>query len=229
MDAVMPFHVFAGALGMVAGAIALAVAKGATLHRRSGRVFVYAMVALAATGVALAFRDGPDANALGGAVAGYLVVTAMTTVRPATPASRRLDVGAALFGLAVGATSLALAVASLSRGGNVDGVPTVILVLFAAMGLLGGAGDLKVLRSGALRGARRLARHVWRMCWALWIAVSSFFLGQSEVLPEALRAPALLALPVVGVLVVMIYWLVRLRVRGGVRGLARLTVRETSP
>jgi uncharacterized membrane protein len=219
MQALLPFHIVAGALGLVLGAVALSAAKGANLHRRSGRLFVYAMVAMAGSGVAMALWDGPDANAIGGLTAAYLVITALATVRPVTPASRRLDLGATLLGLSVGLTSLVLAFASLSTGGAIDGVPTPIFVMFAVVGLLGGAGDVRIMRSGALRGPRRLARHLWRMCWALWIAVSSFFLGQAEVLPEAIRIPGLMALPVVTVVVVMVYWLWRVRVRGNVRGI----------
>ena len=36
-------------------------------------------------------------------------------------------------------------------------------------------GDLRVIRMGGLKGPRRLARHLWRMCFALFIAAASFF------------------------------------------------------
>jgi uncharacterized membrane protein len=229
MQPVPPIHILVGVLGLVAGATALSAAKGATLHRRSGLVFVYAMVAMAGSGVVMALWDGPDANAIGGLTAAYLVITALATVRPVTPASRRLDFGATLLGLSVGLISLALAFVSLSSGGTIDGVPTPIFIMFAAVGLLGGAGDVRVMRSGALRGPRRIARHLWCMCWALWIAVFSFFIGQAEVLPEAIRIPSLLALPVVTVVVVMVYWLWRVRVRGNVRGTIGLSAQEATP
>ena len=219
MEALLPFHIVAGVIGLMSGAAALSAAKGATLHRGSGRVFVYAMVAMASSGAAMALWDGPDANAIGGLTAAYLVITALTTVRPVTPASRRLDLGATALGLAIGLTSLVLASVSLASGSGIDGIPAPVFVMFAAIGLLGGAGDVRVLRSGPLRGAKRLTRHLWRMCWALWIAVTSFFLGNSDVLPEAMRIPALLALPVVTVVVVLVYWLWRVRIRGNMRGI----------
>jgi hypothetical protein len=60
------------------------------------------------------------------------------------------------------------------------------------------------------------------MCYALWIATASFFLGPrarvAKVLPEPLLNPALLALPVLAVLVVMFYWLWRVRIRRTFRG-----------
>jgi peptidoglycan/LPS O-acetylase OafA/YrhL len=79
-----------------------------------------------------------------------------------------------------------------------------------------------MIRAGGLRGASRLARHLWRMCFALFIAALSFFLGQSDEIPEPLRILPLLALPVLMVLVTMLYWLWRVRRRRpGVRALTQ--------
>jgi hypothetical protein len=47
------------------------------------------------------------------------------------------------------------------------------------------------------------------MCFALFFAAGSFFLGQAEVFPEPLRRSGLLAVPVVLVLALMFYWLAR--------------------
>jgi hypothetical protein len=95
-------------------------------------------------------------------------------------------------------------------------------LMFAVFGLLGSAGDFRVVRSGELRGARRLARHLWRMCMGLWIAAASFFLGPrtrvEKVIPEPLITPAFLALPVLAVLAVMGYWLWRVRSRRALPG-----------
>ena len=70
-----------------------------------------------------------------------------------------------------------------------------------------------MLRSGVLKGASRLSRHVWRMSVALLIAALSFTVQLPKYLPASLRIPALLALPMVAVLVTMVYWLWRLRSR----------------
>lgn len=58
-----------------------------------------------------------------------------------------------------------------------------------------------------------------RKSWALWIAASSFFFGQAKVIPKPIRIPALLALPVLVVLVAMLYWLWRVRIRRSLRGI----------
>src|SRR5688572_14274691 len=45
------------------------------------------------------------------------------------------------------------------------------------------------------QGSRRVARHLWRMCFALFVATGSFFLGQMKFIPEPVRiVPLLLVL-----------------------------------
>ena len=91
--------------------------------------------------------------------------------------------------------------------------------MFGVVGLLGALGDFRVLRSGELRGGSRIARHLWRMTFALFIAALSFFIGQAQVIPEPIRIVPLLAMPVLAVLVTMLYWLWRVRVRRSLRGI----------
>ena len=57
-------HVIAGGLGIASGFVALSAAKGAKLHRKSGIVFVYAMLTMALMGSFMAFVRGvaPAAN-----------------------------------------------------------------------------------------------------------------------------------------------------------------------
>jgi uncharacterized membrane protein len=40
----LPIHIAAGGLAIILGAVALSVKKGGTIHRRSGLLFVYAML-----------------------------------------------------------------------------------------------------------------------------------------------------------------------------------------
>jgi hypothetical protein len=80
-------------------------------------------------------------------------------------------------------------------------------------------GDIRVLWSGALRGAARIARHLWRMCFALFIATGSFFLGQADEFPEALRIWPVLIMLALAPLVLLLYWMWRIRVRKSLRGM----------
>ena len=216
----MPVHVVAGGVALVAGFVALYTAKGGTVHRRSGTLFVYAMLTMAGTGAGMAALQGGEGSTIGGVMTCYLVVTGLTTVRRPAWWSRRLDVGLMLLAWVVGATALALGLVTLaSPTGRLDGLPPFPFFMFGVVALLAAVGDVRAIRSGGVRGAPRLVRHLWRMTWALWIAASSFFLGQAKVIPEPVRIPALLALPVVAVAVTMLYWLWRVRVRQSVRGI----------
>jgi hypothetical protein len=101
--------------------------------------------------------------------------------------------------------------------------------MFGVVGIVASAGDLRVLRSGAPQGLPRLARHLWRMSFALFVAALSFFIGQSQVIPAPVRILPLLALPVLVVLVTMVYSLWRVRVRQSVRGIASVNVSGAVP
>ncbi len=216
-------HILAGGLGLVAGFVALSVAKGATLHRKCGIVFVYAMLTASVCGMVIAAVRGvaPAINIPAGLLTSYLVITALTTVRPLAAGSRWLDLGAMLVALSVGLASFTFAFEALaSANGTRNGMPAFPFLMFGTIGLLASALDFRMIRSGGLRnlrGAPRLARHLWRMCFALFIAALSFFLGQADVIPKPIRIPGLLALPVLAVLVTMFYWLWRVRVRQSFR------------
>ncbi|HEY7409090.1 MAG TPA: hypothetical protein VH638_12550 [Gemmatimonadaceae bacterium] len=225
-------HIVAGGLGLVAGYVALYAAKGATLHRKSGTVFVCAMLTMCVAGTTIAaVRDvAPAVNIPAALVTSYLVITSLTTVRPVANGTRGLDIGLMLMALAVGMTSLAFgfeAIASPDGKGR-DGMPAFPFFLFGVIGLLGSAGDGRMIRSGALRGASRLARHLWRMSFALFIAALSFFIGQAQVIPKPIRIMPLLALPVLAVLVTMIYWLWRVRTKRPFRGTVGVTAAEVA-
>lgn len=224
-------HILAGSLALAFGFVALYAAKGARVHRKSGMMFVYAMLTTATFGLLVAVVRGvaPAVNVPAALMSAYLVVTALTTVRPlaeGSPASRWVTIGGMLVALAVGLTSLSFAVEALANGGERNGMPAFPFLLFGGVGVLASAGDLRVIRSGALTGASRLARHLWRMSFALFIAALSFFIGQAKVIPEPFRIRPLLALPVLAVLVTMLYWLWRVRFRRSLRGLVVARPRE---
>ncbi|MCE7983340.1 MAG: hypothetical protein DYG89_19375 [Caldilinea sp. CFX5] len=207
-------HIIAGLLGLASGAVALYARKGATLHRRSGMVFVYTMLLMSASGALLAALKVERISVVAGLLTFYLVSTALLTVRRPLRGFSWLDTGALLVGLAAGLLGLALGMVSLGNAnGEIDGLPGVMGFIFGTVALLGVIGDLRMMRARGVQGKLRLVRHLWRMCLALWIATASFFLGQADEFPASLRNPALLATPVVAVLLVMLYWLVRVRYR----------------
>jgi uncharacterized membrane protein len=214
----LPVHIIAGALAIVFGGVALAASKGATLHRRSGLLFVYAMVTMGISGSILALRQSlTNANVLGGFMACYFVITALTTVRPVSAWTRRLNSVALLVAIGLSLIESALGLKALaSPGGTINGVPFFMLFFLATVTTLAAAGDLRMMRSGALRAGPRLARHLWRMCFALFIAAGSFFSIRervAKILPEPFTTPTMRALPVALVFAAMFYWLWRVRTR----------------
>jgi peptidoglycan/LPS O-acetylase OafA/YrhL len=126
----------------------------------------------------------------------------------------------------VASTALAFGFQAVANGGTRNGLPAFPFFLFGIVGLLAGGGDLRMIRNGTLKGASRIARHLWRMSFALFIAALSFFIGQAKVIPKPIRIMPLLALPVVAVLVTMLYWLWRVRMRRSLRGLVGQRVPE---
>ena len=188
-------HILGGLTGLTSGAVALSASKGGTLHRRSGTVFVYAMLVMSASGAVIA-----------GLLAFYLVVTALLTVRRRGRGLPWMDVAAMAFGLAVAILAFVFGMAGTD---NPADPPPAMAVIFGVVALLAVFGDLRMLVTRSLPWSQRIARHLWRMCLALWIAAASFFLGQSDELPEALRIMPLLCTPVLLVLLLMFYWLVR--------------------
>jgi uncharacterized membrane protein len=85
----LPLHVAGGILGILSGLVALYVLKGSTLHRKSGTVFVYAMLVMALTGAVMSFgRAGKAGNIPVALLTAYLVITSLTAIRPRPGASR---------------------------------------------------------------------------------------------------------------------------------------------
>jgi len=205
-------HASAGLTGLTTGAIALTVGKGSRLHKRAGMVFVYAMVAMGILATAISVYEGK--SPFGGLFAAYLVFTAMTTVRPPAREPVGLGVGLALFAFFFAAVCFLGGLEAMqSPTGMKDGAPFGMLFFLCTIALLAGTGDLRMIRSGALRGPRRLARHLWRMCFGLFVASGSFFLGQQRFIPKPVRIPGLLMALAIAPLVALLYWLWRVRVR----------------
>src|SRR6202142_3555446 len=67
-----------------------------------------------------------------------------------------------------------------SGEGSQNGVPVGMTFFMGSVMLLAAAGDVRMLVRGGVFGAKRIARHLWRMCFGLFIAAGSFFLGPSN-------------------------------------------------
>ena len=222
MTPLMAVHVGVGALSIVLGAAALSAKKGGAIHRRSGLLFVVAMLVVGATAALLGLRNGrPDGNFVAGLMCAYFVGTALTTVRPMTSWTARTNAAGLMVALALALLSTVGGVQrinspDLSPGGVPERFIGVMSFILAAVLFVAAAGDVRIMRYGPLRGGPRLARHLWRMCFALFIAAGSFFSIRERVallLPAPLTIGPLRALPILLLFGVMFYWLWRVRGR----------------
>ncbi len=98
---ILPFHIVAGVLALAFGYVALVAAKGARVHRKSGLLFVFAMVTLSLTGALVAFLSASSISVVAGLLTFYFVTTALLTVRRRFEESHWIDTAAMLFAIAV--------------------------------------------------------------------------------------------------------------------------------
>ncbi len=204
-------HIIAGLLSLVAGAVALYSAKGSPLHRKSGMVFVIAMMVMTSSAVLMASLFVPNrVNVVAGTLTFYLVCTGLITVKLPVEQTRLASTMFMLMAFAASGYAFSLGFEALNNpNGRVDKIPAPPLFMFGTVGLVGALLDARLLFAGSIKGAQRIARHLWRMTFAMWLATTSFFLGQAKIFPEPLRKSGLLAIPVLIVLAMLVYWLTR--------------------
>ena len=104
-----------------------------------------------------------------------------------------------------------------SPTGTVDGSPAQAFIAFALVGAAAALGELNVILRRTITGAARVSRHLWRMCFSLFIASGSFFLGQQRFMPEWIRGSPILLVCALAPLVAMIFWLIWVRFAGSFR------------
>ncbi len=216
MKALLALHIVGGAIGIISGYTALLAGKGSSLHRRAGVFFVFAMVTMATTGAGIGLAKEQWGNVVGGGMALYFVITALTTVRSAP---RWIDIAATVLAIAVGMLSLWSAADVISQGRtSKDGVPVFMIVFMGVIPLLAAFGDYRVLRAGGIKGSRRMIRHLWRMNFSLWIAAGSFFTIRERVAmilpdftPDVLLSFPIRLVPVLLPLLAIFYWIWKIK------------------
>lgn len=216
-DALLVTHIGAGTAGIISGFVALLSRKGERLHRVAGTVFFAAMLTMATIGATVSpFLPVPEwANVAAGVLTFYLVATSWVAIRRKDGRIGRFEIGGFAIALAVVAAGLIfIRIASNSPTGTIGNTPPQAFYVFVLVGTIAAASDLKVILRGGISGAARIARHLWRMCTALTIASGSFFLGQQKFLPHFLHGSPLIFLPVIAPLLLMAFWLIRVRLTG---------------
>jgi len=205
-------HIVAGTLGMLSGFVAVFLLKGSRRHGLAGTVFVIAMLALSASGVILATMKSQPGNILGGTLTFYLVATAWMTARRREGAPGIFDWAGLLVVLAVGAVQVTFGLeAATSPTGLKYGYPSWPYFFMGSVALLAAVGDARMLLRRGISGTPRIVRHLWRMCFALFIAASSVFLARQQIFPVLMRKTGTLAFLSFLPLLLMIFWMIRVR------------------
>lgn len=205
----LAFHITAGTFGLLSGAGAMAFRKGSRLHRAAGNVFFVAMLAAAASGAYVGFMKSSMASVIGGVVTFYFVATAWATVMREERKVGVFEYGALFYAMALATACLTFGVEANSGNGVKDGFPAAYYFTFGGLAAFAAALDLKVIVQQGIAGAHRIARHLWRMCSALLFASASLFLGNPQVFPTFIREAQLLNVPVPLVIVLLVFWLIR--------------------
>jgi hypothetical protein len=213
-NALLWAHIGGGAIGLITGVVALAARKGHKVHRAAGAVFFLAMFVAYAVGAGVApFLDtGQRPNFVAGIMALYLLVSGAMAARRRDVEAGAPEVVGLVIALAItGAGVFFMRIGAASPSGTVDGSPPQAFILFTIAGVFAAAGEIYFLARRRLSNASRIARHLWRMCFSLFIASGSFFLGQMQVFPEALRDSILLYVLALAPLPIMLFWLGKVR------------------
>jgi len=231
---ILPVHVAGGIVGIAAGTAAMLLRKGSARHALAGKVFVAAMLTMAAAAAYLATLKRQPGNFFGGIFTFYLILTAWLTAR--MDAGKAPQIRAAGEARRVGKTGpstwydyllmlipLVLGILGwfnaiqVVRGHAVQpkGVPVGMSFFMSSVMLLAAAGDIRILLACTTQsvrtGEKRIVRHLWRMCFGLFIATGSFFLGQQQVFPSWVRGSVFLFILGVLPLALLIFWLLRFR------------------
>jgi uncharacterized membrane protein len=205
-------HISGGITGLVSGAAAMTFRKGSRGHVVAGQVFVIAMLTMAGAGATMAAMKSQIGNLMGGLMTLYMVATAWATIRRKEGETGLFEWGALLAALSVGGVMTTFGIEAMqSPTGTKGGYPPALYFIWGAIALLSAAGDLRMVARGGVYGAKRIVRHLWRMCLGLFIASGSFFLGQQKVFPLFLRGLKIWWVPALLPLVLMIYWVIRVR------------------
>jgi uncharacterized membrane protein len=205
-------HISAGMTGLLSGAAAMIFRKGSARHALAGRIFVAAMLTMAATATYLAIVKHQNDNVGGGILTFYLVATAWITARRRNGGTSIFDWAAMMVPLALGILSWVRGIQLVQAGSKEGALPIGMTFFMGSVMVLAAVGDLRMVLRGGIFGTQRVVRHLWRMCLGFFIATGSFFLGQgSKIFPSVFRQSNWLLIPAFLPLLLLVFWVFRVR------------------
>lgn len=219
-------HFWVGTAAVMSGFAALFFQKGSRLHRANGTVFLLTMIFLSLSGFYLSVTRSVIFTIFLSVLAFYFVTTGWVSAKRNDGEIGWFEKLACLSIILFALIAIVLGYKG-ATGATVltKDVPAGAYFILAGLAVLSGGLDLNLIRRSGLLGKHRIARHLWRMCFSMFITVTIFFLGNNHVLPEVLRKPVVLMAPIVAVLLLMVFWIVRV-LRS--RALHKVVVRSSS-
>ncbi|MEW6982563.1 hypothetical protein AAD001_07905 [Colwelliaceae bacterium 6471] len=203
-------HTIAGSIAILSGFAALSVQKSASAHRTFGKIFVLAILFLGVTGIYVALSRSIMLSFVNGILLCYFVSTAWMTVKRRAGTVGNFEWIAFFVALSIVAMLITFAgIAAKSPDGKLNGFGPQVFYFFAIVASIAALFDLKMIINRGITGTQRIVRHIWRMCFPLFMSTAAFFLGQAKLMPEPIRKIEFLAIPVVVVLFAMAYWIIR--------------------
>ena len=213
MSPILGIHIAAGTVGLFSGAAAVSFLKGSRRHATAGKVFVISMFTLAVSALYLALLKQQIPNVLGGVFTLYLVATGWLTAKRRDESTGSVD----WLGLAVISTLAGIYLsygiqAAQSPTGSMYGYKPGLYFFSFVLSFIAAVGDIRLLVRGGISGTPRLARHIWRMCYGLFVASGSIFIARPHLFPAFMRQTGLLLVLGFLPLLLMFFWLIRIRV-----------------
>lgn len=213
---ILLLHIGSGIVSVLAGALAAGFRKGSRRHGLAGNTFVISMLSLSLTGVYLAVMKSQPGNILGGTLTFYLVATAWIAARHRDESRRTtiLDWASLLLACLLATITMTFGIeGAMSSSGLMYGDPASQYFFLGSVAVLATAGDVRLIARGGITGSQRIARHLWRMCFAFFIASASIFLARAHLFPEFMRKTGMLYLLSFAPLLLMACWLIRIRLK----------------
>jgi len=201
------FHIMTGILVLLFGYIALLAPKGLRLHRLAGNVFFGAMIFSSLSAAYLEYQLGEFP--IMGTLSLYFVITSWSIIKQESGTVGKFEYGAFFIIAAVAVTFYKWGWDIVYNGKVLEGTLPLegyfILGSFAALAALL---DLNMIVRRGLKGSHRIARHLWRMCFALLLPTLAFL--DQDIFPEVVKGTNLLWTPIILLILVMTFWLCRM-------------------
>jgi len=211
-DLLGDIHFWIGCGAIVSGFTAFASRKGDGLHRKAGTLFVISMGLLALSGLWLSLAREILFTVFLSAITFHALITGWAAARNRALLSRWVSLSAPIAsGLIVLGGAAGGMMASASPTGLLDDLPPAAFYVLAGVSAVLCGLDIFYARTPVPTRPARLTRHLWRMGFSFFLATGIFFFGNNHVLPEPLRTPWFLALPVLAVVAWTAFYVLRTR------------------